>query len=94
MQVWYTAVTAADTRSGTITSTVAANGGAAKDKLRIESINVLGVEPPAATSGSKVRVTVNGKPVPKAEYDASSGVLKIRGLDVTVGAPLDLRWGV
>lgn len=45
VQVWFTAVTAADGRSGTIKSTVVSNAGNASGKIVIEAVHILGVQP-------------------------------------------------
>lgn len=45
VQVWFTAITSADGRSGTVKSTVISNAGDASGKIRITAVHILGVQP-------------------------------------------------
>lgn len=80
--------------SGVITNNVRADAGAAKGKLVIEAIHIVGV-PQSASSpleGSSLpSVKLNDKAV-TAGYEAASGVIKLTDVNVPVGEPLQLRW--
>jgi hypothetical protein len=86
--VWFTAAAAADGSSGSISSTVTSNAGEAKGKLWVEAIHVLGV-PPAADNSS-FTVTANGKTL--TAVTAAAGVLRVGGLKLAVGEPLEISW--
>lgn len=98
VQVWYTAVASETGDSGTITNYVRSDAGAAQGKLTIEAIHILGV--PTAATGSTVleaarlpTVRLNGHTA-DAGYDAANGVIKLTGINVPVGEPLQLRWHI
>jgi hypothetical protein len=95
LQVWFSAVAAPGGGSGTITSSVKSAGGDAASKLVIEAVTILGV--PSA-GGSVVleaaklaSAQLNGRRV-LAAYDAAAGVVKLSGLSLPVGEPLNLSW--
>lgn len=89
-QVWYTAITAAGGRSGTVENMVVANAASVKGKLVIEAINILGVP---GNKTDKPVVTVYGiKNRVQSAYDAGTGVLKITGLKLDAGAALNVDW--
>jgi hypothetical protein len=90
LQVWFTAVTAQGGRSGSISSLVLANSPPVKGLLTIEAINVLGVPGTAADTPS-VSVYSKGQ-TPQLNYDVGSGVLRITGLKLDVGAQLNIDW--
>lgn len=91
VQVWYVAVTAPDGKSGSIRSIVAANGGAAKGRLRVKEVHVLGVT--ADANASIARASVDGADT-TVGLEAAAGVLKVTGLDQDVGQPLDIMWSL
>jgi hypothetical protein len=94
VQVWYTASASPTGDSGTITNVVRSDAGAAQGKLVIEAIHILGVpkaSSPVLEGNNLPSVTINGKTLDSG-YDASSGVIKLTGLSVPVGEPLQLRW--
>ncbi len=80
-----------------LNSTIAANAGAARGRLRIEAVTVVGVPrgmqdvvpsvavAPASGSASQDLAAV---------YDAAVGTLTIRGLDWDAGEPLHLSWSI
>jgi len=51
LQVWFVAVSESDARSGIVRSTVKANAGSAKGKLRITQVHLVGLTSAAAASG-------------------------------------------
>jgi hypothetical protein len=83
-------VTALGGRSGSISSTVLANAPPVKGKLSIEAINILGV-PGTAADQPSVSIYSKGQKA-RSSYDASSGVLRIRGLKLDTGAQLNVDW--
>ncbi|WIA20582.1 hypothetical protein OEZ85_004970 [Tetradesmus obliquus] len=89
VQVWYTAVSSADGRSGTLSSTIKAHAGDAAGKLRIAAVHILGV--PAAEGTAVPAASINGRPL-AAAFDETAGVLKISGIELLVGEPLDITW--
>jgi hypothetical protein len=95
VQVWYTAAASPSGDAGTITNVVHSDAGAAQGKLVIEAIHILGVPKANSTvpleGASLPSVKINGQ-VLDSGYDASSGVIKLTGLNVPVGEPLQLRW--
>lgn len=76
-----------DGSSGSISSTAQSNAGEAVGKLRIEVLHVLGT--PALVK-SQYTVKVNGQEVDQVE--ATPGVLKVSGLQLIVGRPVDVSW--
>jgi hypothetical protein len=90
LQVWFTAVTAQGGRSGTISSLVLANAPPVKGRLTIEAINILGV-PGTAADVASVSVYSKGQKA-QSGYDASSGVLRIKGLKLDAGSQLNVDW--
>jgi hypothetical protein len=80
-------VASPDGSSGSISNTVQSNAGEAVGKLHIEALHVLGT--PALVQG-KYTVKVNGQEVDQVE--ATPGVLKVSGLTLTVGQPVDISW--
>lgn len=99
VEVWFTAVTAADARAGSISSTVKSNAGSAKDRLRIAAVHVVGL-PLAQQGGSDSAapsVTVNGAGLAaggKAAYTGADGVLRITGLDLPAGEAVEIGWAL
>jgi hypothetical protein len=94
VQVWYTASASPTGDSGTITNVVRSDAGAAQGKLVIEAIHILGVpkaSSPVLEGNNLPSVTINGNTLDSG-YVASSGVIKLTGLSVPVGEPLQLRW--
>lgn len=104
VQVWYVAVTAPDGKSGSIRSIVAANGGAAKGRLRVKEVHLLGV-PATAIKGARVSqeaarkqqasvgsATVNGKPASLSVKQGTPGVLRLTGFENPAGVPLNVKW--
>lgn len=88
VQVWFTAAASADGSSGSISSTIKSNAGEAQSQLYIQAVHVLGTDAAAATGA--VAVTVNGQAVQSVE--AAEGVLRVTGLKLAVGEPLDISW--
>lgn len=91
LQVWYIAVTQADGRSGSISSSVLSNAGDAAGKLKVESVHILGAS--AAEGTPAVTASLNGVPL-AAEYDQAAGSVKILGIGHTVGEPLSISWSL
>jgi hypothetical protein len=89
LQVWYTAVSSADGRSGSISSSIKAHAGDAAGKLRIAAVHILGV--PAAEGAALPAANINGRPLAVA-FDDVAGVLKITDIELSVGEPLDITW--
>jgi hypothetical protein len=89
LQVWYIAVSSADGRSGSISSSIKAHAGEAAGKLRIAAVHILGV--PAAEGTAVPAANFNGQPLAVA-FDDVAGVLKITYVELSVGEPLDITW--
>jgi hypothetical protein len=81
--------------SGVITNAVRSDTGAAKGKLFIEAVHILGV--PTTAPGTVLeaarlpQVQLNGQAL-QSGYDAAAGVVKLTGLNVPVGQQLQLTW--
>lgn len=90
MQVWFTASANADGTSGTLTSTIKSNTGEAAGELYIEAVHILGLFPTGMPTNTPT-VSVNGVKDAGA-VTAAAGVLKVAGLKVPVGEPLDITW--
>ncbi|KAF6262828.1 glycosyl hydrolases family 31-domain-containing protein [Scenedesmus sp. NREL 46B-D3] len=90
VQVLFTAVAAADARTGSISSSVVSNSGEAAGTLRVSSVHVLGVGSGAA--GAAVRVNAEEVLAADVSFDGVSGVLKVSGLQLAVGQAFDLHW--
>lgn len=88
-QVWYTAVSAVDGRSGSISSTIKAHAGEAAGKLRITAVHILGVA--AAGGAAAPAASINGRPL-AAAFDDIAGVVRIKDVGLSVGEPLDITW--
>jgi hypothetical protein len=90
LQAQFTAVAAADARSGSISSRVLAAGGDAAEKLQVTAVHVLGV----GSSAAAAVVRVNGAEVPASsvEVDGVSGVLKLTGLQLAAGEAFEVHW--
>jgi hypothetical protein len=97
MQVWYTAVASETGDSGVITNVVRSDTGAAQGKLVIEAIHILGVPKTAPSTILEAaplpQVQLNGQALDTG-YDPAAGVIKLAGLHVPVGEPLQLRWRI
>lgn len=97
LQVWYTAVASETGDSGVITNMVRSNAGSAQDKLVIEAIHILGVPKTAPSTILEAaplpQVRLNGQTL-DAGYEPAAGVIKLTGLSIPVGEPLQLRWRI
>jgi hypothetical protein len=82
-------VSSADGRSGSISSTIKAHAGDAAGKLRIAAVHILGV--PAGEGTAVPAASINGRPL-AATFDEAAGLLKITGIELSVGEPLDVTW--
>lgn len=94
VQTLFTAVAAADGRTGRLSSTVVANAGDAAGRLRIIAVHILGVgsDPMEAAA-----VRINGVDAAGqrgVSFDAALGVLKIEGLQFDVGQDVNIQWSV
>jgi hypothetical protein len=90
VQAQFTAVAAADARTGSISSRVVSNSGDAAGKLRVSAVHVLGV----GSGAVQAAVRVNGAEVAASDvnFDDVSGVLKVSGLQLEVGQAFDVHW--
>lgn len=87
-------MTAPDTRSGSISSSVVSNAGSAKQQgVKITAIDILGVTVPEGATAGKVNVRINNMPA-AAAFEAQTGVLRLTGFEALVGEPFDVKWSL
>ncbi|KAF8061064.1 alpha-glucosidase [Scenedesmus sp. PABB004] len=93
--VWYAVTAAPGGRSGSLENVVAAAAPGLAGRLTLAGVTVLGVP---GTPADEAVVTVYGGAAggapPTAVYDASAEALRITGLALDAGAPLNIDWRV
>lgn len=94
--MWYTAITAADSLSGSITNTIKSSAGEAAGRVRLDAIHIAGITAGATGSGAKMNTAVptalvNGEQV-QAAYNPSVGVVRLTGFELDVGEGLTVTW--